>query len=200
MNKVNYQKKLEEITGGLERRPSLLLHSCCGPCSSYCLSYLEKYFDITVLYYNPNIYPKEEYDLRLKEQRRFIDEAMNGVKLIAAPYDHSEFTEYVKGLENEKEGGARCEKCFELRLLKTAELAAEKGFDFFGTTLTVSPHKNAQVINSLGEKIAQEFTIAPAWLYADFKKKNGYKISIELSQKYGLYRQNFCGCEYSKQL
>ena len=198
MNKVNYQSMLENMIDGLNTRPSLLLHSCCGPCSSYCLSYLKEYFDITVFYYNPNIYPEEEYDLRLKEQRRFIDEAMGGVKLIAADYDHSEFTEYVKGLEGEKEGGARCEKCFEMRLLKTAKTAAEKGFDFFGTTLTVSPHKNAQVINSVGEKIAQEFTIAPVWLYADFKKKNGYKISIELSQKYGLYRQNFCGCEYSK--
>ena len=198
MNRINYQHKLDEITGGLEKRPSLLLHSCCGPCSSYCLEYLKEFFDITVLYYNPNIYPEEEYEHRLAEQRRFIDEALNGVKLMALPYDHSEFTEYVKGLEEEKEGGARCEKCFRLRLEKTAQAAAEGGFDFFGTTLTVSPHKNAQVINSVGEKIAQEFTIAPAWLYADFKKKNGYKISIELSQKYGLYRQNFCGCEYSK--
>ena len=198
MNKINYHSMLENMIGGLKTRPSLLLHSCCGPCSSYCLSFLKEYFDITVLYYNPNIYPEEEYDLRLKEQRRLIDEAMDGVKLIAADYDHSEFTQYVKGLEDEKEGGARCEKCFELRLLRTAKIAAEKGFDFFGTTLTVSPHKNAQVINSVGGKIAQEFTIAPAWLYADFKKKNGYKISIELSQKYGLYRQNFCGCEYSK--
>ena len=198
MNRINYQHKLDEITGGLEKRPSLLLHSCCGPCSSYCLEYLKEFFDITVLYYNPNIYPEEEYEHRLAEQRRLIDEALNGVKLMALPYDHSEFTEYVKGLEEEKEGGARCEKCFRLRLEKTAQAAAEGGFDFFGTTLTVSPHKNAQVINSVGEKIAQEFTIAPAWLYADFKKKNGYKISIELSQKYGLYRQNFCGCEYSK--
>ena len=198
MNKINYQLKLDEIIGGLEKRPSLLLHSCCGPCSSYCLSYLMEYFDITVLYYNPNIYPEEEYRHRLDEQRRFIAEAAEGVKLMSLPYDHREFTEYVKGLEEEKEGGARCEKCFELRLKKTAQIAAENGFDLFGTTLTVSPHKNSQVINAVGEKIAEEFTIAPAWLYSDFKKKNGYKISIELSQKYGLYRQNFCGCEYSK--
>ena len=198
MNKINYQLKLEEITGGLEKRPSLLLHSCCGPCSSYCLNYLKEYFDITVLYYNPNIFPEEEFIHRANEQKRLIDEAMDGVKLLIPEYDHSEFTEYVKGLEEEKEGGARCEKCFRLRLEKTAQAAASGGFDFFGTTLTVSPHKNAQVINSVGESIAAEFTISPAWLYADFKKKNGYKISIELSQKYGLYRQNFCGCEFSK--
>ena len=198
MNKINYQLKLEEILEGLDERPSLLLHSCCGPCSSYCLEYLKKYFDITVLYYNPNIYPEEEFDRRAAEQRRLIEECMEGVKLIISSYDHSEFTEYVKGFEGEPEGGARCEKCFKLRLEETARLAEEEGFDFFGTTLTVSPHKNAQVINSVGERIAQEFTIAPAWLYSDFKKKNGYKISIELSQKYGLYRQNFCGCEYAK--
>ena len=198
MNKINYQLKLEEILEGLEERPSLLLHSCCGPCSSYCLEYLKKYFDITVLYYNPNIYPEEEFDRRAAEQRRLIEECMEGVKLIISSYDHSEFTEYIKGYEGEKEGGARCEKCFKLRLEKTARTARKGGFDFFGTTLTVSPHKNAQIINSVGERIAQEFTIAPAWLYSDFKKKNGYKISIELSQKYGLYRQNFCGCEYAK--
>ena len=198
MNKINYQLKLEEILEGLDERPSLLLHSCCGPCSSYCLEYLKKYFDITVLYYNPNIYPEEEFDRRAAEQRRLIEECMEGVKLIISSYDHSEFTEYIKGYEGEKEGGARCEKCFKLRLEKTAGTAREGGFDFFGTTLTVSPHKNAQIINSVGERIAQEFTIAPAWLYSDFKKKNGYKISIELSQKYGLYRQNFCGCEYAK--
>ena len=198
MNKINYQLKLEEILEGLDERPSLLLHSCCGPCSSYCLEYLKKYFDITVLYYNPNIYPEEEFDRRAAEQRRLIEECMEGVKLIISSYDHSEFTEYIKGYEGEKEGGARCEKCFKLRLEKTAGIASEGGFDFFGTTLTVSPHKNAQIINSVGERIAQEFTIAPAWLYSDFKKKNGYRISIELSQKYGLYRQNFCGCEYAK--
>ena len=198
MNKINYQLKLEEILEGLDKRPSLLLHSCCGPCSSYCLEYLKKYFDITVLYYNPNIFPEEEFDRRAAEQRRLIEECMDGVKLIISSYDHSEFTEYVKGYEAEPEGGARCGKCFELRLEKTARTAKERGFDFFGTTLTVSPHKNAQIINSVGERIAQEFTIAPAWLYSDFKKKNGYRISIELSQKYGLYRQNFCGCEYAK--
>ena len=198
MNKINYQLKLEEILEGLDKRPSLLLHSCCGPCSSYCLEYLKKYFDITVLYYNPNIFPEEEFDRRAAEQRRLIEECMDGVKLIISSYDHSEFTEYVKGYEAEPEGGARCGKCFELRLEKTARTAKEGGFDFFGTTLTVSPHKNAQIINSVGERIAQEFTIAPAWLYSDFKKKNGYRISIELSQKYGLYRQNFCGCEYAK--
>ena len=198
MNKINYQLKLEEITGGLEKRPSLLLHSCCGPCSTYCLEYLKEYFDITVLYYNPNIFPEEEFDRRAAEQRRFIEDYTDGIGLIIVPYDHSEFTGYVKGLEGEPEGGARCEKCFRLRLEKTAQLAAEDGFDFFGTTLTVSPHKNAQVINAVGEEISQRAVIAPAWLYSDFKKKDGYKASIELSQKYGLYRQNFCGCEFAK--
>ena len=198
MNKINYQLKLEEITGGLEKRPSLLLHSCCGPCSSYCLEYLKGFFDITVLYYNPNIFPQEEFFRRLSEQKRLIDDYMEGIELTVPEYDHSEFTNYVKGLEGEPEGGARCAKCFELRLEKTARLAYEKGYDFFGTTLTVSPHKNARVINGIGERIAGEFTISPSWLYSDFKKKNGYKISIELSQKYGLYRQNFCGCEFAK--
>lgn len=198
MNKINYQIKLEEIINGLSGKPSLLLHSCCGPCSGYCLEYLKEYFNITVLFYNPNIFPEEEFDKRLSEQRRLIKDHIDGVKLIEPAYDHKEFTEYVKGLEKEKEGGARCEKCFELRLRKTAETANELGFDYFGTTLTVSPHKNAEVINRVGEQIKEEIQISPSWLYSDFKKKNGYKISIELSKKYELYRQDFCGCEYSK--
>lgn len=198
MNKINYQLKLDKIIDGLDKRPSLLLHSCCGPCSSYCLTYLKDFFDITVLYYNPNIYPEEEYNKRLSEQRRLIEDYMEGVKLMTLPYDHSEFTEHVKGYENEREGGRRCERCFRLRLMKTAQTAAAGGFDYFGTTLTVSPHKNAQVINRVGEEIKEELTISPSWLYSDFKKKGGYGQSIELSRKYGLYRQNYCGCEFAK--
>lgn len=206
MEKVNYQIKLDSIIKRIKDegyRPTLVLHSCCGPCSSYCLSSLAEYFDITVLYYNPNIFPEEEYDLRLSEQKRLINE-MNreygsDIKLCTFPYDHSEFLEYVKGLENEPEGGARCAKCFELRLKKTKELALKQRADYFGTTLTVSPHKNAVLINAIGEELAglgQKENLL--WLPSDFKKKEGYKKSIELSKKYDLYRQNFCGCEFAK--
>ena len=201
--KINYQRKLEEIINGFGEgaRPSLLLHSCCGPCSSYVLSYLYNRFEITVLYYNPNIYPEEEYEHRLAEQSRLID-AMNcenagdlRIRLMVLPYEHAEFLEAAKGLEAEPEGGLRCEKCFELRLKKTAELAAEGGFEYFGTTLTVSPHKNAMLINKIGQETDSPSVL---WLPSDFKKKDGYKQSIELSKKYGLYRQDYCGCEYSK--
>lgn len=200
--KINFQRRLEEILGTFtgEDSPSLLLHSCCGPCSSYVLSYLKGYFDITVLYYNPNIYPEEEYEHRLSEQSRLID-AMNGegadIKLLFLPYKHEEFLEAARGFEKEREGDARCEKCFELRLEKTKELAKELGFEYFGTTLTVSPHKNAMLINRIGADIAGEGVL---WLPSDFKKKDGYKRSIELSGKYGLYRQNYCGCEFAANL
>ena len=200
--KINYQRKLEEIINGFGEgtRPSLLLHSCCGPCSSYVLSYLYRWFDITVLYYNPNIYPEEEYEHRLAEQSRLID-AMNHenaggpqTELMVLPYEHGEFLEAAKGFEAEPEGGLRCERCFEFRLKKTAELAVEGGFEYFGTTLTVSPHKNAMLINKIGQEIDSSSVY---WLPSDFKKKDGYKQSIELSKKYGLYRQNYCGCEFS---
>ena len=201
MEKVNYQKELDNViqSNAGVKRPGLLLHSCCGPCSSYCLDYLKDYFKITVFYYNPNIYPFEEYDHRLKEQTRLID-SMNSeygsdISLLTVPYDHDEFLAFVKGLEEEPEGGARCARCFELRLKKTYDLAEKTGADYYATTLTVSPHKNAVVINSIGQNIAANPSVS--WLPSDFKKKDGYKKSIELSAKYGLYRQNYCGCEFS---
>ncbi len=203
--KVNYQRELDQVLQKITEsgeRPSLLLHSCCGPCSSYCLSYLRTYFNITVFYYNPNIFPEEEYDHRLAEQVKIIDalnhepEASNEISLITVPYVHEEFTDYVKGLESEKEGGARCRKCFELRIGKTACLAAEKSFDYFCTTLSVSPHKNAFLLNEVGKEKERK-SAASLWLISDFKKRNGYKISIELSKKYDLYRQQYCGCEFS---
>ena len=193
---MNYQKELDKITQMLQQqgvKPKLLLHSCCGPCSSYVVTYLLQWFDITVLYYNPNIYPEAEYDHRLAEQTRLLKEL--GVLLMQVPYDHQEFLDYVSGLEGELEGGARCAKCFELRLRKTRELAAEGDFDYFATTLTVSPHKNAVVINHIGELTAGHDR--PLWLLSDFKKRDGYKKSIELSKQYGLYRQDYCGCEFA---
>lgn len=207
MIKNNYQKELDEIIKAAKDknlRPTLLLHSCCGPCSSYCLSYLNDFFDITVYYYNPNIEPYEEYFHRLSEQRKIIDclnkDLHTDIKLFEGEYDHSEFLNYVKGLELEKEGGERCTKCFELRLSKTLEVASGLNFTYFGTTLTVSPHKNAVVINEIGMDIAGHGprNLDILWLPSDFKKKEGYKTSIELSKKYGLYRQNYCGCEFAR--
>ncbi len=201
-SKINFQRELDKIIEKIMvsgTRPGLLLHSCCGPCSSYVLSYLKDYFEITVVYYNPNIYPEEEYDHRKNEQLRLIRE-MNStgikplIKFIDIEYDHEEFLDAAKGLEDAPEGGARCGKCFELRLGKTAEIAREKGFDYFGTTLTVSPHKDAMLLNSTGAGLQDEKLL---WLPSDFKKKDGYKKSVELSKKYDLYRQNYCGCEYS---
>lgn len=197
--KINYQKILdktiEDITGTAKK---LLVHSCCAPCSSYVLEYLNKYFNITVLYYNPNIYPIEEYERRKNEQKRLISEMIfeNPVSFIDCDYDNDSFNKAVKGLESEPEGGKRCEKCFELRLNKTAEVAKENGFDYFVTTLSISPLKNADIINKIGKKAEKKYGIK--YLLSDFKKKNGYKRSIELSREYSLYRQNFCGCIYSK--
>ena len=199
MNNINYQTKLDAIISDLAARnlrPSLLLHSCCGPCSSYVVTYLKTWFDITVLYYNPNIYPEEEYAHRLAEQKRLLRELC--IPILEVLYDHREFVNYVSGLEAEREGGARCERCFELRLRKTMELAREQGFAYFATTLTVSPHKNAMVINRIGQELEEELsTDTPLWLPSDFKKKDGYKKSIELTRKYDLYRQDYCGCEFA---
>ena len=192
--KINYQKKLDDIIDQISVRdnsPSLLLHSCCGPCSSYVVTYLKDYFNITVFYYNPNIYPEEEYIHRLSEQKRLLKEL--GVDLLEGRYDHQEFLDCVRGLESEPEGGKRCEKCFWLRLSETARMAQEKGFDYFCTTLTVSPHKNAMIINQTGQSISGK----ALWLPADFKKKDGYKKSVQISEEYGLYRQNYCGCEFT---
>ncbi|MBQ1186160.1 MAG: epoxyqueuosine reductase QueH [Clostridia bacterium] len=180
------------------KKPSLLLHACCAPCASYVIEYLCNYFDITIFYYNPNISPKSEYDFRLRELERFIAENKDAknIKILPCEYNSQEFYNIAKGLEEAKEGGERCKKCYELRLRKTAELAKANGFDFFTTTLTISPYKNANWLNEIGEKIMEEFSVN--YLFSDFKKKNGYKRSIALSAEYNLYRQDFCGCVYSK--
>ena len=190
------------LIGDLTCTPTLLLHSCCAPCSSYVMEYLSKYFSITVLYYNPNIYPPEEFDHRAAEEKRLIDEynknenIINKIDLIVSDYDPGEFYEIAKGYEDEPETGKRCLRCYRLRLEKTAAIAKEKGFDYFTTTLSISPLKNADALNSIGEALAAEYGVK--YLPSDFKKKNGYKRSIELSREYDLYRQNYCGCEYSK--
>lgn len=197
MEKINYQKKIEEQIAALSGTPSLLLHSCCGPCSSYVLEILSQHFNVTVLYFNPNIYPESEYKKRLAEQIKIIDDMPfeNPVSLMECDYDENEFLAAAQGFENEREGGARCEKCFRLRMGKTALLAKENGFDFFTTTLSVSPHKNAPLLNKIGEELSEKYSIK--YLYGDFKKKEGYKRSIELSAQYDLYRQNYCGCRFS---
>lgn len=199
--KINYDKVLENIileNKKLKRVPRLLLHSCCAPCSSYVLEYLSKYFSITVFYYNPNISPLEEYLKRKDEQVRLIREMsfLYPVDILDCDYDNEVYECRIKGLENEPERGSRCSVCFRLRLEKTAGAAMRGGFDYFGTTLTVSPYKNASLINELGGEL--ENTYGVKFLYSDFKKKNGYKRSIELSSEYHLYRQNYCGCKYSK--
>ena len=191
--KENYNNIFEDITSKLNYRPKVLLHSCCAPCSSHVVTLLKEYFDVTVLYYNPNIYPLEEYLKRKNEQIKLL-EILN-IPIMDIDYDHNEFKENVKGLEDEKEGGARCNKCFALRLEKTAILAQLNQFEYFCTTLTVSPYKNSQIINKIGAILEQKYNVK--YLYSDFKKKGGYKKSIELSKKYDLYRQHYCGCEYS---
>lgn len=203
MNRRNYQKELDKVLEGLDNRPSLLLHSCCAPCSSYVLTYLRTYFDITILYYNPNIFPEEEFDKRAAEQERLIgllnDEGGNNcgkITFIRGNYDPSEFFDMAKGLEDVPEGGSRCYKCYELRMRKAAETAVEGGYNFFTTTLSISPLKNAGWINEIGERLAAEYGVRH--LPSDFKKREGFKRSIELSEKYGLYRQNYCGCVYSR--
>lgn len=193
--KINYDKELDKILDNIHDKPSLLLHSCCGPCSSYVLNYLKDYFKITVLYYNPNIDTCEEFDKRLEEQKRLIKEMNLDINVISE-YNHSDFEKIVKGLEDVPEGGSRCFKCYRLRLLKTVQKARKENFDFFGTTLSVSPHKNADKLNEIGLELEREYGIK--YLVSDFKKKNGYIKSIEFSRKYHLYRQDYCGCIYSK--
>lgn len=200
MNKINYQKKMEDIINNLDNNklPRLLLHACCAPCSSYVLEYLSKYFSITVLFYNPNISSEEEYLHRAEELTRFVTENNfdNPVDVIIEELKPEEFYNAVLGLEQCSEGGNRCFICYELRLRKTAEMALKGGFDYFTTTLSISPLKNSDKLNEIGGILEQEFNVK--YLYSDFKKKEGYKRSIELSKKYDLYRQNFCGCEFSK--
>ena len=197
---VNYQRELERILGKVqeeERVPTLLLHSCCAPCSSYVLEYLSNYFEITVFYYNPNIFPESEYTKRILEQQTLIGqmETKYPVSFAAGCDDRDRFYEIAKGLEKEKEGGERCRKCYELRLREAASMAAEGGFDYFTTTLSISPMKNAARLNEIGLSLEEEYPVK--YLVSDFKKKNGYKRSIELSREYGLYRQDYCGCEFS---
>lgn len=198
---MNYQKELDKLVQKLSddgRVPKLLLHSCCAPCSSYVLEYLSNYFEITVLYYNPNIFPESEYTKRIWEQQKLIDDlnVKHPISFMAGPYDKEKFYEMAKGLEGVKEGGVRCFGCYELRLRETARIAAQAGFDYFTTTLSISPLKNAEKLNEIGVKLAEEYGVS--YLLSDFKKKNGYKRSIELSKQYGLYRQDYCGCEFSK--
>lgn len=217
MNGVrNYQKELDKLLERLQKEgenqvPRLFLHSCCAPCSSYVLEYLRKYFRITVFYYNPNISMEPEYRKRVEEQKRLIaaynsqlkavgereeGDVLYPIDIVEGDYEPEAFYEIAKGLEQCQEGGERCFACYELRLQKTAEAAVKAGFDYFATTLTISPLKNAQKLNEIGESLAEKYGVC--WLPSDFKKRNGYKRSIELSAEYELYRQDYCGCAYSK--
>lgn len=208
MNQINYQKELEKVIQLAEKRKAegekplrLFLHSCCAPCSSYCLEYLCPHFEITVFYFNPNISAEPEYRHRVAEQKRLIaaynaEQRGYPIRIIEGDYEPSRFYEIAKGYEDCPEGGERCFRCFDLRLRETAFRAKETWYDYFATTLTISPLKNAQKINEIGQAISEEYGIA--WLPSDFKKKNGYKRSVELSAEYGLYRQDYCGCAFSK--
>lgn len=198
MNKINYQKKLDRVIGEIgDSRPKLLLHSCCAPCSSYVLEYLSEYFQITVFYYNPNIDSAQEYEKRVGEQQRLIREMnLDGIRVIDGGYDPEVFYRAVRGYEKEPEGGERCRKCYRLRLQETARRAAEGRFDYFTTTLTISPLKNARWLNEIGQEEGEKYGVP--FLPSDFKKKGGYQRSIQLSKEYSLYRQNFCGCIFSK--
>lgn len=198
--KVNYQLKLDAVIENIESsgiRPRLLLQICCAPCGSYVLEYLSKYFDITLFYYNPNIFPREEYDKRLGEIEKLLRAApfCEDVKLIIGGYDDKAWQEYIKGTEDEKEGGGRCTLCFDKRLEETAKLAKKLEFEWFCTTLTISPHKNAALINDIGVRMGERFGVQ--FLPSDFKKREGYKRSTQLCAEYGIYRQNYCGCKYS---
>ena len=200
MNKINYQKELDKVIEVLQcqgRVPRLLLHSCCAPCSSYVLEYLSRYFEITVFYYNPNIYPPEEFGKRVEEQKRLIAQlpAEHPISFLDGPYEPERFYEMARGLEQIPEGGERCFKCYRLRLSETAEMARAGKYDYFTTTLSISPLKNAEKLNEIGGQLAKDYGVD--YLYSDFKKRNGYKRSTELSREYGLYRQDYCGCVFS---
>lgn len=198
--KINYQKFLNELIEQIKVdgvKPKLLLHACCAPCSSAVLEYIHDYFDITIYYHNPNISPESEFNFRLEELKRLLEEMkLTDVKLVAPEYDYSEFQNIANGLENAEEGGKRCFLCYRLRLESTAKYAKENNFDYFTTTLSVSPYKNAKVLNETGLELQDEYGVK--YLCSDFKKGNGYKRSCELSREYNLYRQNYCGCVYSK--
>lgn len=198
----NYQKELDAIIEAHQARgevPRLLLHACCAPCSSYCLEYLSQYFSITLFYFNPNISPAAEYDHRVAEAKRLVASlpVKHPVSFLEGTYDPQSFFDAVKGLENEPEGGARCDVCFRLRLQEAAKEAKNGGFDYFTTTLSISPLKSAEKLNAIGEEVAAAYGVPH--LPSNFKKKNGYKRSIELSKEYDLYRQNYCGCVFSKE-
>ncbi len=193
--KTNYNLIMEDIINNLKGKPRLLLHACCGVCSSSVLERLYPFFDITVLYYNPNIYPKKEYLKRLEVQNEIIQKMNIKVKLLEIGYHSSDFKAIAEGLENEKEGGQRCTKCFYLRLETTAKIAQKCKFDYFTTTLSVSPYKDSQRLNKIGEVLSKKYNVK--YLYSDFKKKEGYKRSNELAKQYNLYRQHYCGCKYS---
>ena len=198
--KVNFQVELEKIIkkeDKLGRVPKLLLHSCCAPCSTYVLEYLSNYFEIGVLYYNPNIYPVSEYDYREEEQKRLIEsmQTKNPVHFIKANFDPMIYYKAIKGHEKDQEGGDRCLICYELRLREAAGEAKKMAYDYFTTTLTISPHKNSQALNSIGKRLEEEYGVD--YLYSDFKKKEGFKRSIELSKEFDMYRQDYCGCVFS---
>ncbi len=198
-NKINYQRKLDDLIKELNGKvKSVLLHSCCAPCSSYCVEYLSKYFKITVLFYNPNIYPREEYFRRVEEQKEFIKKMPNihGLDFIEGDYDTHVFYEKAASRANEHEGEEACQECYKFRLEYAAKLGKSLGYDYFTTTLSISPHKNSQDLNRIGEEVANQIGISH--LPSDFKKKNGFKRSVELSENLGLYRQDYCGCVYSK--
>ncbi|MBQ7505723.1 MAG: epoxyqueuosine reductase QueH [Lachnospiraceae bacterium] len=197
---INYHKEMEKLLLELEKEgrfPSLLLHSCCAPCSTACLERLAEAFRLTVFYYNPNIWPPEEYEKRVREEERLctVFPAREPIRFLEGSYDRETFLKTVKGLESLPEGGERCERCFRLRLFEAARAAAEGGFDFFTTTLTLSPLKDADLLNRIGREAGERFQVA--WLPCDFKKKDGFLRSIALSEEYGLYRQDYCGCEFS---
>lgn len=188
-------KEFEDFLKNLDTKPKLLLHSCCGPCSTSVLELLTKYFEVDVYFYNPNIYPKEEYEKRKNEQEKVLKITL-GSNLIEGEYEPEYYDNIIKGLEEDEEGGFRCKKCIKMRMEKTCKYAKEHGYDFFTTTLSVSPHKNSKLINEIGYELEKKYNIS--YLYSDFKKKDGYKRSILLSKDYNLYRQDYCGCKYSK--
>ncbi len=201
MNRENYSLHLENTLKAIKnegKRKTLLLHACCAPCSSYVLEYLSSYFDITLFFFNPNISPESEYRFREEELGRLIGEMPlpSSVKLLSGRYDPKEFEDMARGMEELEEGGARCFKCYQMRLEETAKEAKRLGYDYFCTTLSISPYKNAEWLNSIGKELAWQFGVP--YLFSDFKKKNGYKRSCELSELYSLYRQDYCGCRFSK--